>query len=177
MLLCQIIRVYILKHTLCVITYTMLYHFCKKFFLLEDKFQCIILIFLTYLYNSSCFLEKLLCKLILIYFTYVNVMKIIHIIKGMVKKFYTVRKKNSSKILNYFVITSISFSFKNLPIIMSWFKTFYELNIYFRTITRFIANLSPSANMSSIIFIQGTGFNNERHCMAGQLANRAYSAC
>lgn len=46
-------------------------------------------------------------------------MKIIHIIKEMVKKFYTVRKKNSSNILHYFVITSISFSFKSLPIIIS----------------------------------------------------------
>lgn len=124
----------------------------------------------------SCFLEKLLWKLILIYFTYVNIMKIIHIIKEIVKKFYTVRKKNSSNILNYFVITSISFSFKSLPIIMSWFKTFYKLNIYFRTITRFTANLSPSACMSSIIFIQGTWFNHERHCTVAQLANRAYSA-
>lgn len=131
---------------------------------------------MTYLYNSSCFLEKLLCKLILIYFTYVNIMKIIHIIKEMVKKFYTVRKKNSSNILHYFVITSISFSFKSLPIIISWFKTFYELNIYFRTITRFIANLSPSASMSSIIVIQGTRFNSGRNCTVGQLANRAYSA-
>jgi len=60
--------------------------------LLKDQLLLTIFILLTYLCSCGCFLEKLLCKLILIYFTYMNIMKIIHVAKEMVKSFILSRK-------------------------------------------------------------------------------------